>query len=180
MNRGQRDEPGALVARDRRLPRGRRPCAAFFDGVPIGRVVINRGRAGQSLDRAGDDVGFGRVKVAARRVGAQRPSRIAELFPRREAQGVSQDGADVPAMADCGLRIADRWRIVGCVGPRVERVLARTGERSKRVGLRRPVEIAEGTGEAVEVVLGPVVIGVDGPDRAVRTWCRFPSPPCAG
>jgi hypothetical protein len=41
--------------------------------VPIGRVVIDRGRAGQAFDRTGDDVGFGRVEIAARRVDAQRP-----------------------------------------------------------------------------------------------------------
>ena len=54
-------------------------------------------------------------------------------------------------------------------GRRIQRVHGRTRECAERTRLRRPVEIPERSGEAVEVMLGAVVIGEDGPDRAVRT-----------
>src|SRR5262249_53271169 len=47
-----------------------------------------------------------------------------------------------------------------------ERGLGRAGKRSKRVGLGRPVEIAERPGKPVEMVLRAVVVPVDGVGRA--------------
>jgi hypothetical protein len=127
--------------------------------VSIRRIVIQRGRVAQTVDGAGDDVGFGWMKVAARRVDAQRPSGLAKLFPRRQAERQPEERAE----------IARGWRGGGSIRTRRQRELAGAGERTERIGLRRPVEIPERSSEAVEMVLGAVVIGKDGPGRAVRT-----------
>ena len=86
---------------------------------------------------------------------------VAELLPRRQAERVPQDVAD-RRWRTAIARMADRR---GASGRGVERVLRRAGERSKRIGLGRPVEITERPGEPVEVMLGAVVIGVDGADH---------------
>src|SRR5207249_6546050 len=82
------------------------------------------------------------VEIPARRVDAERPARGAELLPGRQPERMAQNVArDELRIADCGLRRIDK--------------------EPERVGLRRPIEIAERPGEAVEMVLGAVVIPVD-------------------
>ena len=55
---------------------------ASFERMPIRRVVIHAGPIGQARQRTEDDVGFRRMKIAARRIDAQRPARPAILLPR--------------------------------------------------------------------------------------------------
>ena len=45
--------------------------------------------------------------------------------------------------------------------PREQRTLGRAVEMAERIGLRCPIEIPERSGEAIEMVLGPVVVASD-------------------
>jgi hypothetical protein len=88
------------------------------------------------------------MKIAARRIDAERPSGAAKLLPRGQAEGVSKQMTKAPR---CGRRIGARceWNFQGAV------------KRSERTRLRCPVEIAERPGKPVEVMLGAVVVGND-------------------
>ena len=87
--------------------------------------------------RAGDQVGLGGMQVAARRIDAQRPARIAEHLPRRQPQGVAQEVAD--GVAADRTRGEWRGREQPVVADRADGRLARCAQRraSQR---RRTVE----------------------------------------
>jgi hypothetical protein len=89
------------------------------------------------------------MKIAAGRIDAQRPARAAKFLPRRQAKRVAEQMADARRS---GRRIRSRR----------ERDVLRAVERSKRIRLRCPVQIAERPGKPVEVMFGAVVIGDDG------------------
>ena len=72
--------------------------------------------------------------------------RSAKLFPRREPERVPEDVADGR---------------VNHARPREQRALGGAVEMAERIGLRCPIEIPERSGEAIEVVLGPVVAASD-------------------
>src|SRR5919197_5970952 len=91
------------------------------------------------------------MKVAARRIAAQRPMRRLIPLPRREAEGITEDGADIR------LRSARARR---------ERNFDRAAIRTERTGLRCPVEIAERPGESMEVMLRAVAVSQDGVEIA--------------
>ena len=93
-----------------------------------------------------DDVRLGRVKVAAVGIDAERPLRLSKPLPGGQSERVAQH------VADDGDRRP---------GPRRERQFRRTAKRSKGSRLRRPVQIAEGPGELVKVMLGVVVVAAD-------------------
>jgi len=109
--------------------------------VPIRRVVIDRGRLAETGLRADDQIRFGRMEVAAGRIDAEGPSRAAELFPGRQAQRIPQEIGEQMAGAGSG-----------------QRTLRRAAVRPEGIRLRRPVQITDGPGEAIEMVLGAVVI----------------------
>jgi hypothetical protein len=110
--------------------------------------VIDAGAIGDAGNGAGDDVGFGRMKIAARRIDAQRPARAAEFLPRRESQRVAEQ------MADLGVA----WRGVGA---RRQRNFRCAAKRSERIRLRCPVQITKRSGKPMKVMFGAVVIGGD-------------------
>src|SRR5262245_15523787 len=105
--------------------------------MTIGRVV-----ADLAIPAAHDNVGFGWMEVAARRVHAQRPSRPAELFPGRQAERMAEDVRNHRPIGDeGGLRSA----VEGAEGIR----------------LRGPIEVAERPGEPREMMLRAVVVAVN-------------------
>ena len=142
MDGGQRDE--ACRAASRRTPRRHAERAASLDHVPIRCVVIDRRHLAESWLRADDQVRFGRVEVAAGRIDAKGPSRAAELLPGRQAQRIPQEIGEHMTGAGVG-----------------QRTLRRAAVRPERIRLRRPIQITERLGEAVEIVLGAVVIIAD-------------------
>ena len=133
---------GALDgARDRRL----HPEAAERRRTERGRAP--RPRAGCAIRRARDDAAqsHDRRRHPGHRgqhlhAGDQRAHRVAQPLPRGDQQG--------EAGAQHGLD--------------------RAGEATERVGLGRPIEVAEGPGESPEVVLGGVVVGGVQPDQRIR------------
>src|SRR5687768_10862172 len=86
-----------------------------------------------------DDVGFGGMKVAARRVDSQRPAGRGVLLPGREAHGMTK-------------HVADRLRAIHQRDERRTRIAA------ERIRLTRPVEISDGAGKAPEVMFRRLVI----------------------
>ncbi len=79
--------------------RHRRPITliegtALLEDVPLCVVVVHGGSVGQARERTADDVGLGRMEVAARRIDAQRPSRRSEDFPRRQPERMAEEIAD--------------------------------------------------------------------------------------
>ena len=61
-----------------------------FEPVLARRVVVQPRRVAKSGQRADQQVGFGRMQVAARRIAAQRPARGAGLLPGGYGQRVLQ------------------------------------------------------------------------------------------
>jgi hypothetical protein len=103
--------------------------------------VIDCRRLAETGLRADDQIRFGRMEVAAGRIDAKGPPGAAELFPRRQAQGIPQEIGEQMAGAGSGQRTRRRATV-----------------RPEGIRLRRPVQITDGPGEAVEMVLGAVVI----------------------
>ncbi len=70
------------------IPRRALENRAPLQHVTIGRVMPDPGHLAEGVDpeRACDDVSLSWVKVATRRVDAQRPARAFEDFPGREPQ----------------------------------------------------------------------------------------------
>ena len=85
------------------------------------------------------------MQVAARRVDSEGPPRRAELLPGGKTERIAQQVANDVS----GARVR-------------QRKFPRAGIRTKGIRLRRPVEIARRPGEAIEVVLGAVVIVANG------------------
>ena len=140
-------QPDRLAAGPPRVePRRVRTRQRSLERVPIRRVVIDGGRVADAGHGPGDHVGFGRMEVAARRVDAQRPPRLAELFPRRQPQRMPQDVSN--PSASCGLRVrmADRRqrrrprRASGAARRR------RAGKRSERIAVGTPSRDSRATG----------------------------------
>src|SRR5919106_1793790 len=105
------------------------------------------------------------MKVAARRVRAQRPARAAGLLPGRERERVFEQ-ARKRAQRERGGRhrarsekILVRGRDRLLVGPEDRRARERgAGVAPEGIGLVRPVEPPGPRGEAVEVMLGALVV----------------------
>src|SRR5206468_7889916 len=91
-------------------------------------------------------VRFRWMEIAAGRAHPERPARSAKLLPRGEPERVPEDVADGR---------------VNRARPREQRTLGRAVEMAERIGLRCPIEIPERSGEAIEMVLGPVVVASD-------------------
>ena len=125
-----------------------------------------------------------RVQVSARGVGAKRPRRFVEPFPRGQREGVAEEQRD-------GVNRKRGWlHAVGDVELPVWKCLSHLGERkanqrrslvaTERIWLRSPIHVANRCGEAVVMVLRSFV--VDHHDflgrqaarwRAVRRSLRF-------
>src|SRR5205823_653639 len=99
----------------------------------------------------------------ARGVGAKRPRRFVEPFPRGQREGVAEKQRD-------GINRKRGWlHAVGNVELPVWKCLPHLEEReanqrrslvaTERIWLRSPIHVANRRGEAVEVVLRPFVIG---------------------
>ena len=103
------------------------------------------------------------MEIPARGVRAQRPRRFMEALPRRQRQCVPEEERDRLQ----GQRL--RWHGPDRVELPVGKRAARFGQREtnevrswippKRIGLRRPVHVAERGGVPVEVVLCSLVVG---------------------
>ena len=149
----QRDEQDVTSARVRRHPRVRVERASLLEHVPVRSVVIDGGRIGKAAYGSADHIRFGRMKVAARRIGAQGPARFAVPLPRRETQRVPQHIANGRRAQRLGrgrrteqLVVRDDMRHVAVIGVRgswIERVLGRVRVRAEWTRLRRPVEVPE-------------------------------------
>ena len=105
------------------------------------------------------------MEIPARGVRAQRPRRLMEALPRRQRQCVPEEEGDGLHGQRLRRHGPDRVELpVGKQAPRCGQ--GKTNEvRSrvppKRIGLRRPVHVAERGGEPVEVMLGSLMVGDD-------------------
>jgi hypothetical protein len=146
VNRREHDEPVRRFRSGDPAPFVRVERAPLLERMSIGGIMVHtRGRR-NSRRWTADDVRFSRMEIAAGRVHAERPARSAKLFPRRQPERVSEDVADGRV---------NRTR------PREQRALGCAVEMAERIGLRRPIEIAERPGEPIEMVLGTVVVGMN-------------------
>ena len=145
-----------------------RPLGAQLQRMLPGRVVIKTGGRGNALDLVDEQIAFGRMQVAARRVGSKRPTDLAGLLPGRNGQRALEE-ARQRECADRGARdrprpievfVGRRWRCV-------IRLQTRQGDErrplvaSKRIGLVRPVQAAERARIPEEVMLGLLVVAHD-------------------
>jgi hypothetical protein len=139
-------------ARRRQAAAQRGPGVGIDGGAALERVqqrtvVIEAWPRGQAVDRRREQVGLGRVQVAARWIDAQRPARCALLLPRRQREAVKQQGVD-PRHAERRGRDGARTKQVAPARP-ARQAAARQGQRlgagihTKRIGLAVPVEISE-------------------------------------
>ena len=67
-------------------------ASPLFERVVAGQIMIEP--VVEPFESLGQDIGFGGMKVAARRVAAQRPAIRTELLPGGEAHREMQQGAD--------------------------------------------------------------------------------------
>ena len=151
--------PGlAPVDRGQADPQARGSGGARVGAAALQRVVaagIVAKSVGEAVKIFAQDIGFGGVQVAARRIAAQRPAVGAVTFPRRQAEGEMQQRAKAGARKR-RLRAVHRRQIeVDAFGP---------GKFAERIGLRVPVQRVGAGGEAGKTVLGALVIG----ERPVR------------
>src|SRR5256885_9947917 len=105
LDEGERAEPPRAIGVRRAEPRRWIERASQLERVTVCGVVIDRRVGASASAGTGDDIRFGRMEVAARRIDAQRPTRLAKLFPGGQAEGMTQNGADdALRIGDCGLR----------------------------------------------------------------------------
>ena len=141
--------------------------------VLVRRVVID-GRSGiEAVDRPGDKISFGRMQRAAGRIDPQRPRRRARhLLPGGQGQGVIEQPADrVPVHGLCfGSAGPEQGVVSGLLaqGGSSSRQLRRTVKTAERIRLRRPVQIAQRTRGAIEMMLRPLVVLQHGLQRICR------------
>src|SRR5712675_1661750 len=126
-------------------------------------VVVDAGTAVDSANGRQERICLRRVQVPARGVGAKRPRRFVEPFPRGQREGVAEkqrDGVNrkrgwLHAVGDVELPV---WKWLPHLGER-EANQRRSVVATERIWLRSPIHVANRRGEAVEVVLRPFVIG---------------------
>ena len=150
--------------------------------------MVDRRRVAEPGQRAADDVGLGRVEVAAGGVDAQRPARRPGTASRPTAPANAEVRRQPP-----GGQFARRLgrdektierplgarEIGGRCGIRIERKRWRAGVVAEWPRLRCPVKVAQGSGEAIEMMLRPVVVAVNGINQraddtaAAVAWPRW-------
>src|SRR5262249_8814258 len=140
--------------------------AASFQAMIAADIVVDA--AVEAGTGRYDEVAFGRMQVAARRVTAQRPARAPELLPGRQPQRqLAQDRRTVDVEATRGDAAGDMEVAVGgshsiSQERQIEDRCAVVG--TEGVRLCRPVEVARSRGVAVKVMLAAPVIGEHLPD----------------
>ncbi|MGK2898434.1 MAG: hypothetical protein ACSLE9_07075 [Burkholderiaceae bacterium] len=132
------------------------------------RVVVQA--VGETPDAGGQQIGLGRVQVAARRVGAQRPAVGAVLLPggQREAQLEQRRDAVAVRRArrHAGVQVGPgRGQRAGHQRQQRDR---RTGPAAEGVRLRVPVQRFGARGVALQMVLAALVIGPRRVQRVVH------------
>ena len=160
------DAPGQQPRQ--RGPGGGRP--PLLEDVVAAQVVVHA--RGDAIGLGDEQVALGRVEVAARGVGAQRPPGAAVLLPRGEAERQLEEG---PERRPAERARRDRARPVE-IAPGGREVVACQREldaRGARVGperlrLVRPVEAPGPGSEAVRVMRAALVVAENGlePTRA--------------
>ena len=160
MNAGQRQHYPTLQFVS---PRGEIRRGALFEAVIVAQVVMNPG--GQTGDGGADQVTFGRMQIAARRITTQRPARAALLLPGGQSQRQFEQQRQRIAFERVGggsFASAHGLERGGQgIGPQRQFDARRSRETAKRIGLVGPVESARSRGIAVQVVLARLVIGDD-------------------
>ena len=148
LNRRESHEE-SVAAIEKRRPGFVGENSALFDPVLERRVmkdvpVVNK-------------VGFGGMKIAARRIDAQGPARVSISLPRGETHRVAQEPGNRLAVERCRGAAVNSPIARGGFLMR-ERDQSRARVPSKRIGLRRPIEVAARSGESTEMVLGGLVV----------------------
>src|SRR6266511_3113970 len=126
-------------------------------------VVVDAGTVVDGANGRQERISLRRVQVSARGVGAKRPRRFVEPFPRGQREGVAEEQRD-------GVNRKRSWlHAVGDVELPVWKCLPHLGEKeanqrrslvaTERIWLRSPIHVASRCGEAVVMVLRPFVIG---------------------
>ena len=148
--------------RRQQVPSLLRKLGSNLQGVFLWGVVVDAGGLVQPGQGWQDTVPFRGVQISARRVDAQRPTTRAGLFPGGDRQGIFEESPDgflgKPLRGNPSGRedilvwralvafLQGEWNGFG------------THEFPKRIGLIRPIEIAEGSRVTVEVMLGGLVV----------------------
>src|SRR5262245_46762443 len=103
------------------------------------------------------------MKIAARRIDAQSPSRCASLFPGRQGERILKKLSNRPSVEGLCEDVAlDECRLVARFGRRrheLERKNTSPGKSAKWIGLCLPIQIAERRGKSRRMVLGALVVG---------------------
>jgi len=136
--------------------------------VLLGRIVIDTRQRRQFCDFVNQQIAFGGMQVAARRVGSKRPAQLTGLLPRRNGQCVfekARQRSEGDRGADAGLTTIQV--LVERRDGRVVRCQARQGTKrrsrvaSKRIRLIRPVHVTERARVAKEMMLRLLVVAHD-------------------
>jgi hypothetical protein len=152
VNRRQRHQKSWIRA-GKSLPRRGTQRGPLFERMLPRRIVVHAAVA--------DQVRLGRVEIAARGIDPKRPSGAANLLPRRQPQGTSEEGRDACVRDRCHRRRRVEQGVIRNIGGKDvpwkgrER---RAGVAAEGIGLGRPVEMTSRAGEAVEMVLRGLVI----------------------
>src|SRR5512147_2948713 len=129
----------------------------------VRRVVVQGRGVAKSGQRTDQQIAFGRMQVAARRIATQRPASGVDLLPRGNRQRVleeSRERADGKRnarhqTATVQLAVSGRQRFV--VGAKQGQVNQRRAlVAAKRIWLVYPIELRGAVGISVELVLGPL------------------------
>ena len=164
MNGGQRDEQHVRPSATGAIPRTRVEHAAHLERMTIRGVVIHRRLVGEARQRSADHIRFGGMEIPARRVDPQRPSRRLKTLPRRESERMPEHVADSSG-TQLFRRHLEPARLIearagGDIAGLMEREDRRIRKPAKRARLRCPVEMAERSGEPLEMMFRPVVVAI--------------------
>ncbi len=125
--------------------------------------MAHRGRVQQARNRAGNEVGLGRVQIAAGGIDAQRPTAGPGLFPGGQRQTVIKQARNGFTAGRGGINAAlDQGPFIGGtnrLGKVIERKDVTPGITPEGIGLRRPIEEARSRRIGMEAVFGGFVVG---------------------
>ena len=106
------------------------------------------------------------MKISARGIDTQGPSRSAQLFPGRKAECILKKLSDRRSVDYlCGDVALDECRLIARFGRcehEFERKNTGPSKSAKWIGLRLPIQIAERRGKSKRMVLGALVVSEDG------------------
>jgi hypothetical protein len=125
-------------------------------------IVVDCGPWVKTGDGPGDQIALGRMKIAARWIDPERPTRTPRLLPGGERERIEKELGDRDTVQRSSGDVTEgERRLIAWLRPHreeIERQPSGAFESAERIGLSVPIHVAEGGGEPKRPMLRALVI----------------------